>query len=129
MRARKFLLRTNAECVCAEFFITLSGVIALLLPVKVIIPCFSLLLLKGASKAKIVSYLLMLLQIFFSEIFFQHFFSRASPSMPPRSKRQNGLLTYLCYEKNVMQQVVDIGLSSRVMCRILFFGSYCSHHT
>ena len=28
-----------------------------------------------------------------------------------------------------IQQTVEIGLSSRDMCKVLFFGSYCSHHT
>ena len=49
--------------------------------------------------------------------------------MPPRLQRKNGLFMYLCCEKYDMQQAVEIGLSSRVMCRALVFGSYCSHHT
>ena len=28
-----------------------------------------------------------------------------------------------------MQQAVEIGFLSRVMCKVLIFGSYCSHHT
>ena len=36
---------------------------------------------------------------------------------------------YLCHEKYDIQQAVGIKLSSRVMCKVLFFGSYCSHHT
>ena len=36
---------------------------------------------------------------------------------------------YLCYEKYDIQQPVETELSSRVMCKVLFFGSYCLHHT
>ena len=36
---------------------------------------------------------------------------------------------YLCHEKYDIQQAVEIELSSCVMCKVLFFGSYCSHHT
>ena len=36
---------------------------------------------------------------------------------------------YLCHEKYDLQQAVEIELSSRVMCKVLFFGSYCSHYT
>ena len=49
--------------------------------------------------------------------------------MPSRLQRQNGLFIYPCYEKYDIQQAVEIGLSSRVMCKVLFFGSYCLHHT
>ena len=49
--------------------------------------------------------------------------------MPSRLQRQNGLFMYLCYERYDMQQAVEIGLSSRVMCKVLVCGSYCSHHT
>ena len=43
--------------------------------------------------------------------------------MPPRLQRQKGLFMYLCYEKYGMQQAVEIGLLSRVMCSVLVFGS------
>ena len=36
---------------------------------------------------------------------------------------------YLCYETAGMQQAIEIGLLSRVMCRVLVFGSYCLHQT
>ena len=36
---------------------------------------------------------------------------------------------YLCHEKYDIQQAVEIELSSYVMCKVLFFGLYCSHHT
>ena len=70
------------------------------------------------------------LKYFFSNIFFQFslfqgFYLRCLPVY----QRQNGLFMYLWYEKYGMQQAVEIGLSSRVMCRVLVFGSYCSHHT
>ena len=38
--------------------------------------------------------------------------------MPLRLRRQDGLFMYLCYEKYGMQQAVEIGLSSRLMCRV-----------
>ena len=43
--------------------------------------------------------------------------------MPPRLQRQKRLFMILFYEKYGMQQAVKIGLSSRVMCRVLVFGS------
>ena len=49
--------------------------------------------------------------------------------MPSRLQRQNGLFMYLRYEKYEIQQAVEIGLPSRVMYKVLFFSSYCSHHT
>ena len=67
--------------------------------------------------------------IFFPKLFFKIFIPRALPSMPPGLQRQNGLFMCLCYEKYDMQQAVEIELSSRVMCKVLVFGSYCSHHT
>ena len=77
LRAWNYLFWTNAECTCADFFIIPSGVIALT-------PCFSLFLSRGASKAKIVSHLLLFLYIFvfnifilkyfFSTFYFRHFF-------------------------------------------------------
>ena len=70
---------------------------------------------------------------FFSNIFFckcsSKMFLRVSPLMPPRLQRQNGLFMYLCYEKYDIEQAVEIGLSSCAMCKVLFFGSYCSHYT
>ena len=33
------------------------------------------------------------------------------------------------FEKYGMQQPIEIGLSSGVMCRVIAVGSYCSHHT
>ena len=46
----------------------------------------------------------------------------------PGSPRCTGL-PYLCYQKYDIQQAVDMGLTSHVMCKILVFGSYCSQHT
>ena len=43
--------------------------------------------------------------------------------MPLRLQRQEGLFMYLCCGKYGMQQAVKIGLSSRVMCRVLVFSS------
>ena len=51
--------------------------------------------------------------------------------MPPRLQRQRRecYVYRECYEKYDIQQAVEIGLSFRVMCEVVFFSSYCSHHT
>ena len=49
--------------------------------------------------------------------------------MPPGLQSQSGLLMYPFYEKYGIQQAVEIELSSRVMCRVLDFGSYCWRQT
>ena len=67
--------------------------------------------------------------IIFSEFFFQIFFFHAFTLDASPHAEIKRLFKYLWYEKYGMQQAVEIGLSSRVMCRVLVFGSYCSHHT
>ena len=96
----------------------------------------SLFLPRGACKAKIVSHLLMLLQFFFYQyfclkiFFFQFCFSIKGFTLDASPlTQQSGFFMYLCYEKYGMQQAVEIGLSSRVMCIILVFGSYCTLYT
>ena len=66
MRAWNYLFRINAKCACADFFITPSEEINLIVstPCKSYDSLCSLLFLsRGASKAKIVSDLLMMLYI------------------------------------------------------------------
>ena len=125
-----------------RLYITPSGVITLITPC--VSPSF-------CQEVKIVLHLLML-QIFiinifvlkyfprfffskffptiiFSEFFFQIFFFKAFTLDASPHAEIKRLFKYLWYEKYGMQQAVEIGLSSRVMCRVLVFGSYCSHHT
>ena len=111
---------------------------------------FALFLSKDASKAQIVGHLSMLLLILvmnifvlwfiFPKLFFQYFFPKiffrlfqiffwGLYSRCLCVYRDKTWSMYLCYEKYNIQQAVEIGLSSRVMCKVLFFGSYCSHHT
>ena len=49
--------------------------------------------------------------------------------MPPRSQRQNGLFMYPCYEKYDVQQTMEIGLSSRVMCKVYSSSAHTAHIT
>ena len=49
--------------------------------------------------------------------------------MPLHLQKQNEFYVPVSCEKYNIQQAVEIELSSRVMCKILFFSLYCSHHT
>ena len=65
-----------------------------------------------------------------SEIFLKNFFFEASFFKICISiYRDKTDSMNLCYEKYDIQQAVEIELSSRVICKVLFFSSYCSHHT
>ena len=66
--------------------------------------------------------------IFFLKFLFKIFFwGLYSWCLPVYRDKTNSM--YLCYEKYDIQQAVEIGLSSRVMCKVFFFNSYCSHYT
>ena len=69
-----------------------------------------------------------LLNIFFPKFFFNFFFW-ALYSRCFLVCRANTDSMYLCCEKYDLQRAVEIGLSSRMMCEVLVFDSYCSHHT
>ena len=67
------------------------------------------------------------INIFFPKYFFQKFFLRALLSMPPRLQRLNGLYVSVLWK-------IWYTASGRnwtlVSCdKVLFFDSYCSHHT
>ena len=150
MRARNCLFWTNAECVCRKlfhyclsFFLFLSqgaskakNSIAL---INVVISfgseyfCFQIFFPNFCLKFGSKIFFRNIFQFFFQHWFFQNFFFKfffqSFFSMPHRLQEWNGLFMYLCYEKYDMQQAVEIGLSSRGMCRVLVFGSYCSYHT
>ena len=66
MRARDCLFWINSECVCAEFFITYSK--------KLLLLVFLLISVGGASKTKIVSHLRIFVAIFFVLLCFKYFF-------------------------------------------------------
>ena len=58
----------------------------------------------------------------FMIFFFQEYLLRIGVHLLPFCKKR----VFVHYD---IQQVVEIGLLSRVMCKLLFFGSYCWHHT
>ena len=75
---------------------------------------------------------------FFSKLFFEFsfenlkknfFFQIFFPGLRCLAVYGNKTDTLSICNKKYMQQAIEIGLSSLVMCRVLRFGLYCSHHT
>ena len=71
-------------------------------------------------------------QFFFKNLFsnfFQHFFLRALLSMPPRLQRQNELYVSVLWKIWLMIWWSGRNWTLFLCDKVLFFGSYCSHHT